>query len=118
MLSPLGEPELRQLWRRGFIYGFISRAGAEKLLQPTKVPLGTFLVRFSGESSRGIKSLYLWKYCEVVAFHILLSWRKETRQLLKLVTTLEDCCFLTNKAIDPRLVPFQDLCQIFIMRPS
>ena len=49
MLSPLGEPELRQLWRRGFIYGFISRAGAEKLLQPSKVPLGTFLVRFSGE---------------------------------------------------------------------
>ena len=49
MLSPLGEPELRQLWRRGFIYGFISRLNAEKLLQPANVPLGTFLVRFSGE---------------------------------------------------------------------
>ena len=44
------------------------------------------------------------------------SWRKETRQLLKLASTLEECCSLTNKATDFNLVSLPVMAAVAVRK--
>lgn len=38
---------INEFWKRGYIMGFISKVGAENLLNGQRCPPGTFLLRFS-----------------------------------------------------------------------
>lgn len=50
---------LTDLWTRGYLMGFISKAGAERLLQHQQCPPGTFLLRFSERAPGSFAIAYM-----------------------------------------------------------